>query len=136
MRHFSTALMLAAFAIAGCSGSTEGEPRSRQGWVPDGDPVRCITIRQIRSTHVIDDRTIHFVMNNRLMFRNELPTTCPGLGFSRAFAHNSRTSQLCSVDTITVVQAGGGVPGARCGLGMFQPMKPAAPATPAPSSGG
>jgi hypothetical protein len=93
--------------------------------------VNCITIRNIRSTSVIDDRTIHFIMNGRdRMFRNELPFACTGLGFSRSFAHNSRTSQLCRVDTITVIQ--GGSRGMTCALGPFQPMVPVASTTPAP----
>jgi hypothetical protein len=77
------------------------------------------------------DRTIHFAMNGRdRMFRNELPFACTGLGFSRSFAHNSRTSQLCRVDTITVIQ--GGSRGMTCALGQFQPMVPVEQATPLP----
>lgn len=43
---------------------------------------------------------------------------------------NSRTSQLCSVDTITIIQPGGR-PDPRCGSGRFQPMVPA-PVKPTP----
>lgn len=101
-----------------------GTPRAQQIWVPDGDPVNCITLRQIRSTHVVDDDTIQFFINSRRMFQNDLPNRCPGLSFSRAFRHNSRTQQLCSVDTITVIQPGPGPQGATCMLGRFQPLKP------------
>lgn len=115
--------------LAGCATDPNTVPRSQQLWTPQGDPVNCITTSQIRSTNVIDDRTIHFVMTGRdRMFRNELPFACSGLGFSRAFKHNSRTSQLCRVDTITVIQAGRR--GATCGLGQFQPMVPVPAATP------
>jgi Family of unknown function (DUF6491) len=126
-------LPLALF-LAGCADSGNSTPRSQQVWVPDGDPVTCINLRQIRSTHVVDDRTINFVMGSNRMFRNELPFACSGLGFSRAFKHNSRTSQLCSMDSITVIQ-GGRATGARCSLGRFQPMKPAPAAeTPVPAN--
>ncbi len=134
VRVRTAAIVLGLAVLGGCAGSTEGEPRSQQGWVPDGEPVNCINTRQIRSTHVIDDRTIHFFMTNRRMYRNELPFACSGLGFQRAFKHNSRMSQLCSVNSITVVQPGmrSGT-GVSCPLGRFQPMKPvpAAPAGPA-----
>jgi hypothetical protein len=119
----------AMLALAGCATDSSSTPRSQQLWTPQGEPVNCITLSQIRSTNVIDDRTIHFVMNGRdRMFRNELPFACSGLGFNRAFKHNSRTSQLCSVDTITVIQSGRRGP--TCGLGRFQPMVPVPAATP------
>jgi hypothetical protein len=118
------ALMLgAAAALAGCATDADRVPSSQRLWTAQGDPVSCITIRNIRSTNVVDDRTINFVVGSNRMFRNELPVACPGLGFSRAFKHNSRTSQLCSVDTITVIQPGRSA-GAQCGLGRFQPMVP------------
>ena len=116
---FGVALLI----LAGCATDSDRVPSAQQRWTPQGDPVNCVTVRSIRSTSVIDDRTIHFVMNGRdRMFRNELPFACTGLGFSRSFAHNSRTSQLCRVDTITVIQ--GGNRGMTCALGQFQPMVP------------
>lgn len=123
------ALSAATALLFGCASDDNRTPRSQQLWTPQGEPVSCINRNQIRSTHVIDDRTINFVINNRRMFRNELRNSCPGLGFSRSFKINSRTSQLCSMDSITVIQ--GGRRGATCGLGRFQPMVPVEAATPA-----
>jgi hypothetical protein len=123
--------LVAIAALAGCATDSSTTPRSQQLWTPQGDPVNCITTNQIRSTHVVDDRTINFVMSGRSrMFRNELPFACSGLSFNRTFKHNSRTGQLCSVDTITVIQSGR--TGATCGLGRFQPMVPVEAATPLP----
>ncbi|MGD9811932.1 MAG: hypothetical protein AB7U35_11465 [Sphingobium sp.] len=95
--------------------------------VAAGDPVDCIYPRNIRSTKVRDDQTIDFVMNGGKIYRNTLPYKCPGLGFEERFAYKLSTSQLCSVDTITVLQSfGGGLSqGATCGLGKFQPMEKA-----------
>lgn len=124
MRTMLSILVLAV--LGGCAGSSD-TPRSQRTWVPDGEPVNCISLRNIRSTNVPDDRTINFVTSNSRMFRNDLPFACSGLGFERAFKHQSRTSQLCSVDTIQVVRSGRPT-GVSCGLGRFQPMKPA-PAT-------
>ncbi|HPU16819.1 MAG TPA: hypothetical protein PK808_12085, partial [Polymorphobacter sp.] len=60
-----------------------------------------------------------------------LPRACQGLGRNRGFSHNSRTTQLCAVNSITVVQQGGNrMASPSCALGQFQPMKPVA-ATPA-----
>lgn len=131
MRKTRVIFGLAAIAtLAGCATDSSTTPRSQQLWTPQGEPVSCITTNQIRSTHVVDDRTINFVMTGRdRMFRNELPFACSGLSFNRTFKHNSRTGQLCSVNTITVVD-GSGRRGATCGLGRFQPMVPVAAATP------
>jgi len=106
--------------LAGCSSQEDRVPRSQQVWVPDGPEVSCITTNQIRSTNVVDDSTIQFVMSSRRMFQNNLPFPCSGLGFTRAFKHNSRTGRLCSVDSITVMRSGG----TTCSLGRFQPLKP------------
>lgn len=120
-------------ALAACSSSAiEGSSR-QAGWVEDGEPVPCITTRQIRSMQIIDDRTILFEMNNRLAYRNDMPFRCPDLSFERAIRHNSRTSQLCSVNTVTPRSPGGGWRGPGCPLGMFQPMARApVPAAPTP----
>jgi hypothetical protein len=120
-------LLLAACATAG----DDAAPAPRGGasaasLVPDGEPVNCVQRNRIRSTNVIDDQTIDFVMTNGDIYRNTLPSRCPGLGFERAFGYRTSVSQLCNVDIITVLNTGGGPRrGASCGLGQFQPMRPA-----------
>lgn len=109
-------------AVSGCASDPDRVPSSQRTWTPQGESVSCITTRNIRSMHVLDDHTIDFMTSNTRMFRNELPMRCPGLSFNRAVKHNSRTTQLCSVNTITVLQGGGAPRGATCGLGRFQPM--------------
>ena len=90
-----------------------------------GEPVDCINPRLIRSTHVRDDQTIDFEMNGNTIYRNTLPYKCSSLGFEERFAYKLSTSQLCSVDIITVLQSfGGGLSqGPSCGLGKFQKME-------------
>jgi hypothetical protein len=124
-RSVRFALVLAPLALAACA-PNEGASRQQVELVPAGEPVNCVQINQIRRTTVQDDRTIDFEMRGGTIFRNTLPTGCPGLGFARAFSYRTSLSRLCSVDTITVVQQGGGPQmGATCGLGAFVPMKPA-----------
>jgi hypothetical protein len=95
--------------------------------VVTGPAVSCIYLRNIRGTQVLDDQTIDFHMAGKKVFRNTLPNRCPQLGFQRAFVYQTSISQLCSVDTITViVQGGGPMMGATCGLGKFTPIEPAA----------
>lgn len=117
-------LVAAATTLNACASDPDRIAPSQRAWTPQGETVSCITTRNIRSSHVIDDSTINFVMNSRTMFRNELPIACPGLSFNRAFNYNSRSSQLCSVDIITVIRSDTGPAGPTCGLGRFQPMVP------------
>jgi hypothetical protein len=111
---------LAAFALVALAvGPALAKDKKPDDLVAVGEPVDCITPHMVRSTHVRDDRTIDFEMNNRTIYRNTLPYSCPSLGFEERFAYKLSTSQLCSVDIITVLQSfGGGLSqGASCGLG-------------------
>jgi hypothetical protein len=91
--------------------------------VPAGKPVSCIQSTNIRNTNVRDDKTIDFIVGNKV-YRNTLPNSCPSLGFEKRFLYKTSISQLCSVDIITVLYSGapGLQRGASCGLGQFQPM--------------
>ena len=90
-----------------------------------GPAIACIPLRNIRSTSVVDDRTIDFHVSGRKVYRNTLPFRCPQLGFQQAFSYATSQSQLCSLDIITVfVQGSPGLQGASCGLGRFTPIAP------------
>jgi hypothetical protein len=91
--------------------------------VPDGKPVSCVQTTNIRSTSVHGDSVIDFHMLGGKVYRNTLPMSCPSLGFEERFLYRTSTSQLCSVDIITVLQSPGLSQGASCGLGQFQPVK-------------
>jgi hypothetical protein len=98
------------------------KPPREDGRVDAGKPVSCIMPSRIRNTRVLDDKTIDFEMLNGDVYRNTLPNSCPSLGFEERFSYQLSTSQLCSVDIITVLQSGGPglMRGASCGLGEFQ----------------
>jgi len=120
-------LTLAAFGLVMLPGSASAGPKERRAamkaqYKPTGETVDCVQIRNIQNTRVLDDRTIDFVMNNRQVYRNTLPNSCPSLAFEERFMYKTSLSQLCSVDIITVLQQWGGglAPGASCGLGKFE----------------
>jgi len=118
-------LVMAASAAPAVAGDKKGEASEL---VPTGEPVSCIMPHNIRSTRIIDDQTIDFTMTNGTIYRNTLPYRCPSLAIEERFSYKLSTSQLCSVDIITVLHNfGGGLSqGPSCGLGMFQKMeKPA-----------
>lgn len=122
-RFFGPAL--AAGLIMGFAGDDDAfarKPPRDDGRVDVGEPVDCIMPSRVRNTRVLDDKTIDFEMANGDVYRNTLPNSCPSLGFEERFSYQLSTSQLCSVDIITVLQSGGPglMRGASCGLGEFQ----------------
>lgn len=90
----------------------------------DEDAERCISIRQIDRTEVIDDHSILFYMRGGPVYRNQLPHRCPGLRREKTFMYRTSSSWLCDLDIATVLhdRGFGFTPGASCGLGRFQPI--------------
>ena len=112
---------VALLFMAATIDAATARPREVPPATPDGKPVSCVPIVGLQSK-VRDDRTIDFFQGRRA-WRNTLPQSCPSLGFEQAFSYATSLSQLCSSDIITVFRQGGGIPGASCGLGEFQPVK-------------
>lgn len=125
------AVAITGVAGAAISGGSISERRAKAlaAYEPVGEAVNCVTLSQVRSSKVIDDRTIDFKMAGGKVYRNTLPHSCPSLGFEERFSHRTSLNQLCSVDTIRVLQSyGSGLhEGAGCGLGKFQPMQKVQP---------
>ena len=106
-------------AVAGTRSQEQALAAAR----PDGPPVDCVQLRQIRESRVRSDSVIDFYMLGNKVYRNTLPNSCPRLGFEQAFSYRTSISQLCSVDIITVISRGTpGIAGPSCGLGKFQPV--------------
>jgi len=90
----------------------------------DREPVRCISPTAIDRTEVIDERTILFHMRGGKVYRNRLAFDCPRLVREKRFSYDLRTNNLCSVDSITVLEYWGASlrEGMSCGLGEFYPI--------------
>jgi hypothetical protein len=92
------------------------------GATPAGKPVSCLRLTSIRNTRIHSDQVMDFHVAGGKVYRNTLPHSCPGLGSEERYLHKSSTGEICSVDTITVLYSTGGMQGATCGLGKFQPV--------------
>lgn len=116
----STLAALTIGATAGMSAKKEPVPVRAIG-----EPVRCVSLSQIRSTNVVDNSTIDFKMAGGKTYRNSLPYSCPGLKFEDRFSYRTSLSQLCNVDIVRVLHNYGGQlqEGVGCGLGKFQPVE-------------
>jgi hypothetical protein len=115
---------IAALAVALLNGLADArplKPSEEKRIKPAGTPLKCITIRSIRSTHVRNDRTIDFYMAGDKVYRSRLPRRCPGLTAEERFSFTTDLPQICYVDSITVLR-GTATTGASCRLGRFQPI--------------
>jgi hypothetical protein len=120
VRNVLIATALIAFAA---TGSVAARRDTIPNATPIGPPINCVQTSRIDQTQVHGDSTIDFVMRDRKVYRNTLPSSCPGLGFNQSILYKTSIDQLCSVDVITVLQSPGLMRGATCGLGKFQPVQ-------------
>lgn len=131
MRKVLSALAISGAMACAIAGGAAISAPDRDGksvaMQPAGNPIDCVNLRQIRSTEIIDDSTIDFKMAGGKILRNKLPYRCPSLKSEDAFSYRTSLTQLCSIDTIRVLQSYGGrlQEGTSCGLGKFQPIEPA-----------
>jgi hypothetical protein len=123
MRTILIAPAVAALIVAAIAAPGGAKDRGRiPEATPAGKPESCVSTNRIRTTHVRSDQIIDFEMNGGQIYRNTLPYACPNLGFDETFGYETHTGQLCSVDTITVLQTASRTRGPTCGLGEFQPV--------------
>ena len=87
----------------------------------DREGERCISVSRLRSTYVVDDRTVLFYMRGGDIYRNVLRYDCPRLKRENRFSYRVIANRLCNVDTITVIEGFGSSlgRGVSCGLGKF-----------------
>jgi hypothetical protein len=111
-----------ALVVAATPGGARDRNRIPEA-TPDGKPENCIRTISIRQTFVRSDSVIDFDMGGGKIYRNTLPYACPELGFEEKFLYKTSTSELCSVDTITVLHDPQLGQGPTYGLGPFQPVK-------------
>lgn len=112
--------------VTGLGACAQQDPNDRVVFEPDPTlpSDSCISVSQIRSTEVLDNQNILFRMRGGQVYRNFMQRRCPGLGLRDAFSYRPRSSQLCNVDVITVLEdvGLGQNQGANCALGDFYPM--------------
>ena len=119
----------AMFPVVVCACACATSTTIQSAFAQDDDNAtdgvkRCVSLRQIDHTKVIDDDTVLFFLRGGDVMRNDLPGRCPTLMSEDAFMYRTSLDQLCNSDTITVLNdvGFGFTPGATCGLGEFEPI--------------
>ena len=120
--------LLAVTTTTGAFGPAERRAKQLAAYTPVGEAVSCIDTSRIDSTKVVSDGVIDFKMRGGKVYRNTLPYSCSGLGFSDSFSYRTSINRLCNIDIIRVLDTSGGRLEERggCGLGKFQPVEKSA----------
>jgi hypothetical protein len=89
--------------------------------VDDDNSRRCINLRTLKRTEVVDDQHVLFYMYGKTIYVNALERRCTGLAREGRFAYSTYGGSLCNTDTIEVLWEFGGdfQTGAACRLGRF-----------------
>ena len=87
----------------------------------DDDARKCINVRTLKRTEVVDDYHILFFMSGSTVYVNRLPKACTGLSREGRFSYTTSSRSLCNFDNIRILSdVGGGIhQGRSCRLGYF-----------------
>ena len=131
------ALALAPLALASCATSDPG-PVGEAAMNPKqlalleenlagkqaGEPVSCISNFGSNQLIKVSDDTILYRVSSRLVYRNDLRSSCPGLARDTdILVTQVYGSQICRGDIIRLVDRTSGIGGAACSYGAFTPYR-------------
>ncbi len=85
-----------------------------------GEPVRCLSLHQIRSTRIIDGTAILYDAG-RTVYVNKPASGASSLRDGKVMVTKTIASQLCSIDTVKLYDTGSRMPSGWVGLGEFVP---------------
>jgi hypothetical protein len=123
--------------LASCAASDSGAPRAealtpKQAEQLDkqlagkiaGEPVRCLPTSFSTDTIRISDDILLYRQSGRVVYRNDLKSSCPGLGRdSDIMVVRQFGSSTCSGDFFHLVDRSSGIRGPTCVLGDFVPYR-------------
>lgn len=87
-----------------------------------GDAPRCIAVRRIRGSIVLDDRHVALQVSGSSYYLVQFRSRCPQLERNSTISYETRSGQLCALDSIRAVISYGGAPrmGPPCQIPGFQ----------------
>jgi hypothetical protein len=124
-------IMLAAFALAGCTGnaalqaSRQAEAQrdlddALKGRVA-GKPQDCLfSPSSVNGPQIVDQGTILY-RDGKRVWRNDLAAACPSLDHDDILVVEMHGSQICKNDLFRPIDRGSQIPGAYCRFGQFTP---------------
>ena len=116
----AAALALVAGAALAQTATTSDAKRqlALQGKVI-GEPISCLTTREIEDTDAVTDRVLLFHLKNGRTYRNDLPNACPRITRNGSAIAYVTTGRLCAIDIVQVNEPSTGFAYGGCQLGKF-----------------
>lgn len=117
------ATLLAALAAPAAAAPRDGEAELAKAIAgrTAGKPVDCISLRNIRSSRIIDRTAIVYEMNNGTIYVNRPKIGAESLDWTDVMITDTYTSQLCSIDTVKLYDTGIRMTTGWVGLNEFVP---------------
>ena len=132
----ATIALAAPFALTACAaGSHDAQPAAltpdqlalldrHLGGKVAGEPVSCITSTGSDETIRVADNILLYRVSGRLVYKNELRSSCPGMARDTDIIVSQTTgSGPCRGDIIHLVDRTSGIRGPSCSLGDFVPYR-------------
>jgi hypothetical protein len=91
--------------------------------VQAGPPVDCLNISTITNSYVVDHTAILYEVAGGDMYVNRPQTGAASLDRNKVLVTDTHIPQLCSVDTVDLVDSTTGIRSGFVGLGEFVPYK-------------
>jgi hypothetical protein len=119
----SSFLLFAAPSVAADKAAQRGEERLEKLLAnrTPGEPVSCIRLRDIQSTQVLDGTAIVYEGFGGRLYVNRPPVGADALRDDDILVTKTWTDELCSVDTVRLVDRGARFERGFVGLGKFVP---------------
>lgn len=118
-------LLAALFAMAGAADAARLSPDEQLAKAIDGrvagEPVKCIPLRSIRSTQVIDRTAIVYTGQGRTIYVNRPASGLAFLRDDKILVTDTRSSELCNIDIVKLMDPGSKMISGSVGLGDFVP---------------
>ena len=91
--------------------------------VEAGPPVDCLNIGTITNSYIVDRTAILYEVSGGDMYVNRPETGASSLSRDKTLVTDTHISQLCSVDTVTLLDSTTGIQTGFVGLGKFVPYR-------------
>lgn len=127
--HFATAAALLAVAPALAqddrAARAQGDLAKALEGRTAGDPVKCLNLRDIRSTKIIDRTAIIYETTGGVLYVNTPKGGASSLDKWDVLVTDTRSSQLCSIDIVKLYDSGSRISTGFVNLGEFVPYRKA-----------
>jgi len=131
-RLLLSGMVLAPLLLAGCSGSYE-PPRLTEKQTSDlekalagkvaGEKMSCVNRESQANLTAISSSVLIYRVSGRLVYRNDLIGSCPGLTRGDTLIIKTWGSQYCRGDMATSADLTTGMVTGNCALGDFTPYR-------------